>query len=349
MKKTVYGVFVVIIVLGIVECMGWLTHLLIFNEGYSKKEIKKDLAHIVNEKEVPAIAKKNKSVDGDLWVGSQVEVLHPYFGYFRDPERNKGITERGFPSYFKRQDLIASPDQITVAVFGGSFAKEFFFLGYEPLKRSLAAIYNKKVNLVNFSIGGYKQPQQLMVLNYLLTTGAHIDVVINVDGFNEVALPSVENVQYGVSPFYPRNWLHRAKSLNHPEVLRLSGIVSLLRDLKFRFALFVKTHKIYRSPTMTLLWKLLDRSLELKIVKTQVELKSRIGNEKKSFMVTGPQYRPVSDDEMYKDLANTWGFCSYSMNALCKAYGIDYFHFLQPNQYDPNSKLLTTKEKKICV
>ena len=33
---------------------------------------------------------------------------------------------------------------------------------------------------------GYKQPQQLMAYNYLLSLGAEFDAVINIDGYNVI-------------------------------------------------------------------------------------------------------------------------------------------------------------------
>ena len=36
------------------------------------------------------------------------------------------------------------------------------------------------------------------------------------------------------------------------------------------------------------------------------------------------------------------------MNALCKRKGTEYFHFLQPNQYLPESKPLNDEEREIA-
>jgi hypothetical protein len=36
------------------------------------------------------------------------------------------------------------------------------------------------------------------------------------------------------------------------------------------------------------------------------------------------------------------------MDAICRQYGIGYFHFLQPNQYYAGSKVLTEEERKIA-
>jgi len=47
-----------------------------------------------------------------------------------------------------------------------------------------------------FSHEGYKQPQQLLVLSYFLSIGQPFDMVMNIDGFNEVALGGI-NDRYG--------------------------------------------------------------------------------------------------------------------------------------------------------
>ena len=185
-----------------------------------------------------------------------------------------------------------------------------------------------------------------MVLNYLLSTGYQFDIVINIDGFNEVALPYVENVKYGVSPFYPRNWLSRAKLVNDPVEVGLIGKIYFVKNLKHSGVLAVKKYKLYRSPTLTLIWRLLDNALSSRIaLLSQVHLQE-LGRKGWGFVVKGPEYRSPSKAAMFDDLTDLWMRCSLSMHYLCKSYNIKYFHFLQPNQYDPGSKSLSFKEKK---
>jgi hypothetical protein len=49
---------------------------------------------------------------------------------------------------------------------------------------------------------------------------------------------------------------------------------------------------------------------------------------------------------LYEDLVQIWEASSTQMQALCTANGIQYFHFLQPNQYDRGSKPLNDTERK---
>ena len=43
-----------------------------------------------------------------------------------------------------------------------------------------------------------------------------------------------------------------------------------------------------------------------------------------------------------------WKSSSLMISQICKVNDIEYFHFLQPNQYVPGSKSLTNNEKKIA-
>ena len=52
--------------------------------------------------------------------------------------------------------------------------------------RAIPRFAGKQIWVVSFALGGYKQPQQLMVLAYYLSLGQPLDVVVNVDGFNEI-------------------------------------------------------------------------------------------------------------------------------------------------------------------
>lgn len=44
------------------------------------------------------------------------------------------------------------------------------------------------MTVLNLGQGGWKQPQQLLALNYFLSLGQRFDVIVNLDGFNEIAL-----------------------------------------------------------------------------------------------------------------------------------------------------------------
>ena len=134
-------------------------------------------------------------------------ILHPYLGYFLDPRvpPRAGIpyarhSVYGFPGETvpsKRSD-----DRIIVALSGGSMALQIFFEKSEEFLEALRvhpSFRGKEIELVCFAMGGFKQPQQLMVLNYFLVLGAEFDGWINLDGFNEIVLPLSDNLPAGVA------------------------------------------------------------------------------------------------------------------------------------------------------
>ena len=92
-----------------------------------------------------------------------------------------------------------------VGIFGGSVAQWFALQGARPLIATLQAspgLRSRSILVLNFANGGYKQPQQLLFLNYLLAIGQRLDYVVNIDGFNEVAIAAV-NVAGGISVAMP--------------------------------------------------------------------------------------------------------------------------------------------------
>ena len=118
---------------------------------------------------------------GELrWDDSAVEVIHPYLGFVRDPERSRDTSYLGFPQEKDDPFLRGSSDTLSVAVFGGSFAAGTSIAGESILQSTLGG-YGIDARILTLALGGYKQPQQLLLLAYLLSHGAELDVVVNID------------------------------------------------------------------------------------------------------------------------------------------------------------------------
>jgi hypothetical protein len=111
-----------------------------------------------------------------------------------------------------------------VALVGGSVAETLRdFLEYELRIRS-----NLSPQIACFAVPGSKQPQQLMTLNYYIALGAEYDLIINVDGFNEIVLPITDNYLTGTNPFFPRAWSFRL--LRHKQE-KMSALWLEMREL----------------------------------------------------------------------------------------------------------------------
>jgi hypothetical protein len=235
-----------------------------------------------------------------------------------------------------------------VAVFGGSVASILSFNGARALREGLAQIprfRGKKIQIISLAMGGFKQPQQLQTLAYLLSLGAHFDIVLNLDGFNEVALPPVENISAGVFPFFPRKWHQRVQALD-PELRQAIGRLTFLRHLRREKATTLLTSFWRHSPTARLLWTVADRRRQAQISEAELALAASKPSNRLSYQARGPRRDYGSEGELYEDLAQHWQRSSRQMYFLSQAAGAEYFHVLQPNQYLEGSKPLSAQEKR---
>src|SRR2546423_1057999 len=278
------------------------------------------------------------------------EVLHPYAGFVADPRQNKPLwkeSDFGFVlSDPPNPRLSRSADKTIVSVFGGSFASGVYLSLRALLTKNAPAGHQFVV--LNFSGAGYKQPQQLMILNYLLALGAEFDVVVNLDGFNDVALPVAENIPAGVNPFFPRGWDRRTAGAINPATIRLIGYVELTKEQKQEWAHDFRRCGLYRSPTLFLLWQLRDRAFARRIFEINQKIKES-GGRTQSYVMRGPGYEFAGEDQLYHDLGLVWSRSSLLMKSLCDANHARYFHFLQPNQYAEGSKPMSAAAKHQAV
>ncbi len=271
----------------------------------------------------------------------QKEVIHPYTGYVRDYNE----TFRAHYGYdTDHPPLIGrSPERLTIGLFGGSVAMHLYHSLEEAFAKALARAGDpRKAVLVNFALGGYKQPQQLMTLEYFLALGASFDVVINLDGFNELALSQADNLPEGVSPFYPRLWnLRLADTLSPDRLQKLVVLAATRQDLE-GVVVGLRIPLLSRSAAFGLWSGWRAASLQRALAEANRALTAMAGH---SFAQSGPPFPSKQPFEAMEELAQFWGRCSRQMAGACKASGCAYFHFLQPNQYVADSKVLAEEEK----
>ena len=140
-------------------------------------------------------------------------LVHPFLGYNLRPT---GPVLHGRPHLVNQYGLIddrnpfreQSADRYIILLTGGSVAAQVSLYAPDVFTAELQkipALADREIDIVRLALGGYKQPQQLIGLQYLHALGAKFDCVINLDGFNEVALVQ-ENLRDGVTPFFPRGW-----------------------------------------------------------------------------------------------------------------------------------------------
>ncbi|MCP3930750.1 MAG: hypothetical protein GY705_16805 [Bacteroidetes bacterium] len=287
-------------------------------------------------------------------------IFHPYLGYIGRPPSlsSDGKSKHSYnqfgmtssqkhPYPYKKQ-----ANELVVAVVGGSVA-EIFASGMEirvnNYMRKLG--FTRKIILINLAIGGYKQPQQLFHLQYALLSGFHIDAVLNIDGFNDLALAN-NNIELNVNPIYPS--AHSIGSLlqmqSQPVLSRslvdFSSKYYNLYDSEYNYLSLLQTSPFRFSSFLSLTGELLSNNYNSKRESLKVKWTVKSAG---SFpdIFRGPKL-PMGENNLDK-VTDIWKEASKMLFAICKEYGLQYIQILQPNQYVINSKPLTEKELKIAV
>jgi hypothetical protein len=282
------------------------------------------------------------------------EALHPYFGPTHKPgvafevpaslratdapppglhTNNFGfVSSHDYP--FTRQ-----PNQFIVGMFGGSVGLWFCAVGAERLLADLEQdpfFRGKELVPLCFSHEGYKQPQQLLVLTYFLEIGQPFDLVVNIDGFNDVALARLNDA--------------RGLDISMPSAQHLEGLVNLVNQAtltpekldalatiqRLRARMTDLAAQAQRTP-LAAIHVVVDRLYRRTVDQYSREL-GRFNNLPSNtspnslIQVTG---RVTSRDEstLFADMAAEWATASLMMNDLLTSRGVPYVHVLQPNQY----------------
>jgi hypothetical protein len=279
----------------------------------------------------------------------KTQALHPYLGYVQDPAVAHGladnVTEHGFLA------ATAPPaerdDAFVVGLFGGSVANILAMTAAPELVAELERspeVAGRQVWVRSFAMGGYKQPQQTIALTWLLARGDRLDVAVNLDGFNEVALPVARLLPARTYPFYPFSWPLRASGVLDPDDQSVIGEIGFLGRRRAEVARRFSAPVVRLSPTAHLLWRMWDRGLERRMVALRQQVPN-MTRDQRSFQVNGPQYTSTSLEEDLRSCAQLWGRCSQQMHSLCEPMNIRYYHFLQPNQYVPGTKPMGPAER----
>lgn len=301
---------------------------------------------------------------------SILERLHPFFAYvleqgaFTHPESGLRVNNYGFFSVYDYPFIKTKDNQYVIGVFGGSVANDFSYnslidglkgRGFiEYLKQRIPKLKDKEIIVLSFAGGGYKQPQQLLILNYFLAIGQEFDMVINIDGFNEVALSNLNN-QGQIDVNMP--------SIQHVQPLAglansdMSVMRSMVNISEFKNRLLTGIEELENCPLATCYsWNYLkvqnifkNYQQEVVTYDRQISDKSKeLGtNETLVFFTKVPQV--LDDDLAFEKMASTWYESSLAMHQISSEKNIEYFHVIQPNQYYETKRVFSEEEKNIAV
>ena len=295
--------------------------------------------------------------------------LHPYFGPTHRPgipfdlppalqatdggpalaTNNFGFAARYDYPFIKRNDR-----QYVIGIFGGSVGQYFCRVGASRLEddlRQRAPFKDRDLVTLCFSHEGYKQPQQLLVLSYFLSLGQAYDLVVNIDGFNEVALGRI-NDQYGWDVSMPSHeHLDPLINLVNQSTLTAAKLDVLYRLTHDKQRLNAVAQRANRTPfasaefVLRHYYNFLRRRYQQELVDFD-RLPSTTGSN--SVVHVTPKVRPRSGAAVYEDIAANWQASSAAMRQLLAARNVPYVHVLQPNQYY-STRVFNEEEKKVAL
>ncbi|WP_146066939.1 hypothetical protein [Candidatus Venteria ishoeyi] len=285
--------------------------------------------------------------------------FHPYLGYVGHPDAKPwGELYPAFNHYgvlsvpnhvypYKKAD-----DEFVIAIVGGSVADIFANYVEDIFNQYVRQQFgfDKKIILINLATGGYKQPQQLFHIQYALLSGFELDAVLNIDGFNDLAL-SNDNLKHQVNPIFPSGFhigllskIH-SSHLDFHTVKRFSDYYSLY-ETELALLSFVESALLRYSPFLNLTANLWSKQTTQKLKQDEYQLTLKAQETMPDFF-RGPQLE--IEHNSYHLLAEIWGKSSEMLHAICQQNNLHYFHILQPNQYIDGAKPLSEKEKSIAI
>ncbi len=297
---------------------------------------------------------------------SVIERIHPYFGYVQKPgpDFREGFkyNAAGFISpydypYHKKND-----NQYIIGVFGGSVASNYSIYEIqnqilEKKLKQLPEFKDKEFIILSLATGGYKQPQQLILLNYFLSIGQKFDMIINIDGFNEVTIAKANN-ENAVDIMMPStnhvvpltNIANNSLSTKSIQaMLKINDSKNKLKDAletldKSQVAYCYALTSIYVQNLATTYRK----NVKIFDKERKKAAQQAAGETEASIVYFYAQNPELEESELYETMAEHWQKTSIMMQQIAANNNILYFHVLQPNLYYPTNRVYSEAEKKIA-
>ncbi len=226
-----------------------------------------------------------------------------------------------------------SGDSFDVLVLGGSVANTACSLGGRHLMDRLEKsprFAGKKPRLWNFARNDFKQPQELEFLLYLTALGAKPEVVIEVDGRNEILIGTT-NASSGTHPIFPslRAWgplaFGGATDRDSLDSLIEAGVAK--REIQARCERLLAGE----------LHCALLAGAELRSIASSIERRNaafekyrrRSDESAQHAVIAGPSFQDRPDLTLGA-CVNIWRETTRSMSDVCKARGIRFLEIIEP-------------------
>ncbi len=309
-------------------------------------------------------------------------VLHPFTGY------DKVLALEAVAEEVERHARGEYESTYEILIVGGSVSKLLCDSSGDEIARLVSLdprFDGRDVRMLCLGSGGFKQPQQVMLAAWLFSLGLVPDALINIDGYNEVAL-GLANVQnHGIHPLFPSfsHWGDVTKGTPlSPENVVLGARMVRGRERVQQICSVALGARLYVSSFGSdLVGRLLTlqrgriQSLQKRLTRSIDGVRSRLLSGPplpKRAAALEPGARPLDDLPIAEGGANGgstdgalspeiaarmnglldlmtegWVMSSRSLAGLCGEHGVHYLHVLQPTLHDSGSKPVTPMEERV--
>jgi hypothetical protein len=275
--------------------------------------------------------------------------LHPYDGFQLEELWKRADTSE---SYFQSQ---AGRENFDILLTGGSVAAGFHAWASTALIPLLAAdprLSGRTIIVHKRACPALKQPQLATDLEWAFSLGIQPDVVLLLDGFNELAV-SAGNAEKNVHPLFPA-WFQAQTSmkgpLSNPAELEVVADIFEVRRSAEQLAETAQRRGLMRSAVLGGFVEREFASLSRRsgVLLARLEKLTAQRSEERPLFVRGPPF--VNEPENVLHLSvQAWVEGARSMEAACRARSIPFVHVLQPAARDIGSKPLTENEDRLSL
>ncbi|MEG4054582.1 MULTISPECIES: hypothetical protein [unclassified Microcoleus] len=293
---------------------------------------------------------------------SIVERFHPFLGFIQQPgpDFRPGfkVNNYGFISPYDYPLKKTKKNQFIIGVFGGSVASNYgvFEVQNKILSQYLKQIpgwKDKEFVILSFATGGYKQPQQLLILNYFLALGQELDLVVNIDGFNEVALSNLNNKnQVDLAMPSIQHILPLTNLANNSLSTKAMKATIRIQENKARINQGLERLQNCSFAACDALTSVYVQNLvnnyKTDVIKFEKERTKQKKDDSGSVIYINTNKSVLQDSVAFQEMALNWAKSSIFMHKVLSASKVPYFHVLQPNQYYQTKRVFGEAEKQIA-
>lgn len=317
----------------------------------------------------------------DLEPALQTQV-HPFLGWIRRPGVEVKLESRPLPIFPPEQGPSAwalnqrranvfgylshwndyrdvPRDRFAIGVFGGSVAGQLVDVAGDAFRDALRERLpglGASIEILNFGSGGYKQPQQLMALAEMATLGVPLDLVVTLDGFNELVFGMLD-AQAGRNPIFPssthlRPTIDLSMGLSSRREVELSGRIAFETRRAVEIPREIEASRfLRRSELLRTLGGARSLRHEAEAARLESELQQHASRDARtsSSIASLPDACLDQPPTCLDRVVELWANASTAMEGIARSMGARYVHALQPNQYVDGSKSLNAEELEFAV